>query len=509
MPTYNHFYEIKLNSDIFDAVALLYKELIENIQNHELEFLSIYMDPKIVHDSDISGKKIHNPNLPKLDELATYVHHSIAGDEFNFDEKWLQIIEYAQKLTLIEYQNATMNRLTVHFTLLTSLDSIIMGILLNKDSEVYPISGPLNRIENSQYAVYLKNQKSLISSEEEELNFRNKSIPETIQKNLNVFQILDKTSWKSSVPIIRKVSLSKNLIDRQKIDKNLRIAITPYSNNIYFNLKNDYGSSVYFEYSIENEDIWFNRTKNFIDRALDNHSNIIMLPEYSVSPYSLQKIQEYITNLRKEKDIRLKDLIMIWAGTTWTKENNNVLNVISPKGDIIGRYFKYSSFTKKNSTNNHEGYYDIVELLTDPGGECTIFDIDKIGRFLPSICRDTIDDQYTNLLTKNFSPNFILVPAWSPSISEFERHFMMYGTFNHITSILCNSCSAIKNQSDSIGFMMYPSMNKSKIMCTKTIFPGSLDCRHPCEEDACMLMLTANYSNLDDGGEHIWNCSKI
>lgn len=69
-----------------------------------------------------------------------------------------------------------------------------------------------------------------------------------------------------------------------------------------------------------------------------------------------------------------------------------------------------------NDLRKRRQYCENCEILSDPGEECILIDIDGIGRVLPAICRDVIDGDFTLRLANLFMPSFLMVPAWSRAI---------------------------------------------------------------------------------------------
>lgn len=140
--------------------------------------------------------------------------------------------------------------------------------------------------------------------------------------------------------------------------------------------------------------------------------------------------------------------MLVFAGTTWTEDGNNVMRILDAWGEEIGEYYKYSSFTKPKKDKHG---FEICEALRNPGKRCDIMAIEHIGLFLPAICRDVIDGEYTEHLAHRFFPVFTIIAAWSPSLAQFVERQKELANKYFVSSVLANACSSIRKKALKIG----------------------------------------------------------
>lgn len=75
----------------------------------------------------------------------------------------------------------------------------------------------------------------------------------------------------------------------------------------------------------------------------------------------------------------------------------------------------------------------------------------KMGAFLPAICRDVIDGEYTEELARLLIPFMIIISAWSPSVKSFEERQRKLANEYFISSVLANACVAVRKETSRIG----------------------------------------------------------
>ncbi len=182
-----------------------------------------------------------------------------------------------------------------------------------------------------------------------------------------------------------------------------------------------------------------------LKQAIENGANIIIFPEFVMSPGMRKAVEDYL------KQTMHKEVVAVFAGTTFERERrdkmNNVMHIYNGRGVEIGKYYKYSFYNETNDREEAECNllrYKLIEYLTDPGQECTLFSVQNIGLILPSVCRDIIEGVYTDYLAKLFQPDLIVIPAWSKSAESFTVPMRHYADTLHATSVLCNCCNALQ-----------------------------------------------------------------
>lgn len=201
------------------------------------------------------------------------------------------------------------------------------------------------------------------------------------------------------------------------------------------------------------------RIISLLQFAINRNANIIVFPEYIMSPKMLKGIEDHLKRLDSAQK---PSLFLVLAGTCyhWANEKgNNILHILNANGIEIGSYYKHSPFLEQSEEKIHgallqskseprtkRSYFEVCEILSEPGKECTLIDVDIIGRILPAICRDVISG-HTESLSNLFMPSFLIVPAWSRSVSSFDPRFSILADTIHTISLLCNCCNAVEGTS--------------------------------------------------------------
>lgn len=125
----------------------------------------------------------------------------------------------------------------------------------------------------------------------------------------------------------------------------------------------------------------------------------------------------------------MKNLLFVVAGSGWSEDDNNVACIYSYKGKLLGKQYKSVKFHKEDDVG--KGY---VEGLKNPGLENTICEAEGMGQFMFAICRDVSERSNTREMARIFRPQFLLVPAWSPSVHNgFKEQFCEIVAQNHRT----------------------------------------------------------------------------
>lgn len=228
-------------------------------------------------------------------------------------------------------------------------------------------------------------------------------------------------------------SLLHNPADLELIDNVLKVALIPFWGQQITDFKWTDGAKFVIRYSEQYIDFATKRAIALLEAAIDRKANIIVFPEFVCAPLVQCRIGEYLLDQYRRAPLRLKELIFVMAGSGWTNDNNNVMNMFDRCGNTIGEYYKYSKFWKDSS----------LEGLSDPGKKCTIIDVPGLGRILPSICRDISNKEYTEGLIDSFRPFLLFTSAWSTSVEGgFKNQYDFFAKRYMVTSMLCNCCEA-------------------------------------------------------------------
>ena len=91
---------------------------------------------------------------------------------------------------------------------------------------------------------------------------------------------------------------------------------------------------------------------------------------------------------------------LVFAGTNWTKDNENVLYVLNSRGEKIGEYSKHDCYDNIDNNGNR-----VIEDLNNEWKSNDFFGLPGIGFVFPVICKDAmIVDGPADLYSKAFWP---------------------------------------------------------------------------------------------------------
>lgn len=468
--------------NIFDLVANCFDLLCSHITNHAL-FISQYIDQG---QGDIT-----NPNIENLNDFSEKVirilDHYAPSKYFDVQKEIMHLIN---NFNLIQFLNDQENHYTIIYCILCAIDAAAM----EWDRKWLTSSfGPLNKQSNARYRVYFHTHRTIHSDYIDQIH-RNRTHPSTFFEQFQSFRFIDSSRWKENINVPYIKYLPGNYIKKKPEDMlnpelKLKIAVIPVSCNQNFDFKPVIGSAFRVDYSKNDQSAATEAIIKSIEKALLAECNIIVLPEYTISPVIHEAIQK---TLRKHsfQNCNGNKLFAVFEGTTWTDDDNNIMRILDPFGDEIGRYYKYSQFTKPNTAKH--GFHH-VERLTNPGKQCDMLALEGIGLFLPAICRDVIDGEYTAEIAKALFPAFTVISAWSPSVASFESREKELANKYFTSSIFANACSSVDKNSHTIcnGCIV----NKENTIAGAWI--RNLDrnnCIATCMKEACVFIMEYDFT---------------
>jgi len=460
-----------LNADEYEAIGLCYQELQYYIPDADVSFVSKAVD----EPRRTKGK-------PKTDRLnALYKGLSRAAHESQEQQGadfFMLRSELLQMLQCFECPDGMEERECVGiglFYLLVALDEYVKLELQRAQEfgEAYRIS-PLNHGQSLRTCqVHWKERGSFLSGAYKlgRQGFRDPLVSSDLGDVFKSFRIIETRRLalfrQGMQPNIVRVPLSD--VNREAIcrKKTVRIASIPFIGFNTFHFHEAVAENpcppntapegdFYIEYSHEEEEQNSHLIVTLLKMAIEQKANLIVFPEFVVSPETRKKIAKCLDDMKK-----ISQVVLVFAGTTYewdssTQRGNNVLHILNHRGKEIGKYYKYSPFLTRSQNGIHEameekpeGEYTTnpcfknMELLSDPGKECTLLDVEEIGRILPAVCRDIVDGKYTSGLVDLFRPSMILAPAWSRSVRSFDTYLKHYANTTHTASLLCNCCNAV------------------------------------------------------------------
>lgn len=506
----------------FDMIAICYLELLFYVDDYDMSFISAQVQ---VRSTEEAFKTI-NDDLRKSILLSlqqgeltgdTVLGHSCTG--------------FIGKLREMDPPDSD---LPIYiFRIICVLDGYVKSNLTESDE--YPsskcVSGPLNCGDSlKQCLVYLKSPSSLMR--ESRKKFRHPLISDRIGSLMsNVLLIeLNKLLRKGQEPprivhITPPENLRKALLE-QKI---IKIVSIPYIGfrTIQFHVlgkaepcksDDEIDGPFYVEYPSEEEEAGVDRILALLKLAIQDGAHIIIFPEFIMSGKMKDALQEY---LRTVSSTDRNNLLLVLAGTCFHREGenifHNILHLFDANGLEIGSCYKFSSFrldsvvTTQDDAFEQSEFFQCCELLSSPGKECTLVDIDGIGRILPLICRDVTDGTRLRLLSDAFDPDIILIPAWSRSVSTFRNQLEEQANTHLIGSLLCNCCNAVldKNEtSTKTGLLCLPHKTGSVMEAAFRFIERPSGCAAACRSrGGCIVPIAIDFSQAQPVGCIEAHCS--
>lgn len=531
----------------YDVMAFCYDEMLKYISDTDVGFVA-----KIdCLESDVEFK----PFAQKFEELRQIIISSsdrinvhCDSDGIGFDAFKNILIETLRSFQCPEQIEQKKCLPVCLFYVLEALDIHIEKnlslVLFN-----YRTLGPLNRDRNkSSCLVYLHERESFLSTSYTKKNggFR-RPLRNTRIGGLFHTVLLMPRERNSIAPHIIPVFLDETCRATLNSKRTLKIASIPYIGFDTFSFHEvgaispcapnqtpkgqfyiDYDEPQKAETDQDNQEDDVQRITALLKTAINRKPNIIVFPEYIMSPKMLKGIQDCLKDLDPNKK---SDLFLVLAGTCyhWNEgRGNNILHLLNARGTEIGSYYKSAPFlvrteegihgqgsdascNKTNGSQTHpeqqstaymrRRYLEICEILSDSGKECALIDVDVIGRILPAICRDVIDG-YTEYLSNIFVPSFLLVPAWSRSVASFNTKFESLAKNIHTISLLCNCCNAVqgtdKTAKAETGTIVVPQKRETRMDISLQTIIRDKNCASHCKEHGgCVAQIEISFAEMN------------
>ena len=528
--------DLKQAEDEYEVIALCYNKLLDYTSDTDVCFVA-----KIGHlESDAEFE----PYAQRFEEfrqtIISYaqeinVHFGLDGTGFEaFKNKLIIELTSFQSPEQIDIYTCFSVCL---FYVLEALDNYVDKNLDLVQSK-YRTFGPLNRGKSQAYCmVYLQERESILSTfyAEQGSGFRRPLRNTRIGNLFHAILLIPRALCNQIIPHITPVFLNghcKQVLNDRKV---VKITSIPYIGFDTFSFHEIYSDSpcapghtpqgpFYVDY--DKQDVHeVQRVIDLLKFAINGNANIVVFPEFIMNPRMLQGIQDYLKKLEANQK---SELFLVLAGTCYhwdsdKRKGNNVLHILNANGVEIGSYYKHSPFLTQaeekihgalfppkrkidaqsrsgQNTNSsaHRIYLDNCEILSDPGKECTLIDLEIVGRILPAICRDAIDGE-TKSFAELFVPSFLMVPAWSPSITSFESGFSFLGNNIHTVSLLCNCCNAVKGNDETvIGKIVVPQKQGTQMSALPENITRDKDCFCSCRNHGgCIKQVEISFEKIN------------
>ena len=517
-----------LNADEFEAIGLCYQELRYYIPDVDVSFALKAMDRPRRISGQIGMERL-NALRENLCRVAQNSQMRQGSDFFALASELLSMLQHFEYPDDMEQKECIGIGL---YYLLTALDEYVkLGLQRAEEyGEANKIS-PLNHgksLESCQ--VHWNKNNSFLSGAYKpgKAGFRTPLTACELGDMFQSFQIIETVSLaqfrQKMQPNIIRVPLCTTSRDAIQKKKMIRIASIPFIGFDTFGFhevdsefpcppEKEPEGEFYIEYPQEEENS-IRLVVSLVDLAIEQGANLIVLPEFVISPRMRKAIAKCLYEKRKTSQV-----ILVFAGTTYewdpsTQKGNNVLHILNNRGKEVGTYYKYSRFLTKLQGGFHEAVGEMpkeevtaglvfkhMERLSDPGKICTLFDVEKIGRILPAVCRDIVDGKYTSGLVNLFRPNIVLAPAWSRSVVSFDTFLKQYANTTHTASLLCNCCNAVSvsqpphEGEKETGRFCIPRKEKSAMDAKIQPISRPAECLVRCrEQGGCVVFIDVDFS---------------
>ena len=493
---------IDSTENIYDIIACCCDYIFPVIQNEE-QFISMYYDeiPTPSPDGVESGEGNRNPNHEQLNNLRhsiqsrlmempiiTLIDQGKEHPDFKSFKGFLA--QLLAEIILQDYYDPVYNQATIPYVVLHTIDRFIPSL----PDRHKPKSGPLGKTyERYNTLVYPAADNTIISVASIKSEFRHKVHTSKIRECVTSVRLVQREQLLrgAGIPKIIGLDIEKDESLLKTInDRKISLAFIPYSIHREFDFCQFAGSAYIIKYNHSDKDIMKERCKILLERAIMAKANIIAFPEYIVSETMLNEIKHFL--LQKNRS-DLDSLIMVIAGSKWDeKSNNNVLCILDKYGNEVGKYYKYSPYTRQMEYGHN--VFDLCECLSTPGHECTVINVNGIGHILPAICRDVIDAYYTDTLAEFFHPALVIAPAWSKSLRPFYSRIKSYANKFHTSSFILNSCHANGRKPSTFACACFPKKEEREIQGEITKMRSSSNCIKNCDSNGCVFLIKVDYS---------------
>lgn len=487
--------DINMIITIYDLAAYCYDYMIDFVENQP-----IFMGDYIWENKQEWDKS--NPNLEMLREMQKAIK-DIMIDKDNtgiiFEEYIEELREMiaSYEIRLVEFgYDENLNHAVIPFFVIKGLE-----LYIKDQKNTIHKRAPLNENYQKNCYVYLNEPCEIISEIVESAKFSNTIKPNEIRNDIDCFIFLQKKDLFNGYIVPNMVTLHKEQNYRKQLlgEHRIKIAVIPFSNAEMTTFPIVQGASFKVDYTEWHKMNARNQALELLDKAIDNDANIIIFPEYVCSSDIQDAISARLKELYNSCSSKLNNLLLVVAGSGWTKDSNNVCKIYSYNGDYLGSQYKYSSYS---DCKNEKGNY-MMERLANPGKEMTIIKVPGIGNIQIGICRDISEAGFASHLARLFLPAFLLIPAWSPSISiGFRQQLAAIISENHTTSaVLCNCCESFRKFDffkREIGLLVTPNKAGSVVEGKETYIIRHEKVCSECHSHGCLYMCDVDFSSAEN-----------
>lgn len=444
---------------VYDLASVCYDYLLAQIGN-QIRFISEYVE---VSDNPNQS----NPNQKNLLKLSDDIKSLLFSAGYWNDSVLNTILAMilSTENRLKPFGEEVYNEAAIAYFLLMGIDLYAAcQFETNQDA-------PLNQNSQGNSFIYRSQKTSILLPAAEKADFRETIQAVEIRNSFICLKILEKTEIKPGMqpPKLVTLSIDKDDFIRNSIFQNqtLTVVSIPWGKEKTCTFPKTTGNAFRVEYTDSYKTDGVKKALHLLELAVRHKPNIVIFPEYVCCPEVQEAIGEYLKETYQKNPKKIENLLMVIAGSGWTNDDNNVAEVYSYSGKLLGRHYKYASFDKKKKNSKTDSIEERwIEGLSSPGKESVIVEIPQIGIVMTAICRDISNWDYSEKIARIFRTDFLMVPAWSPSLYHaFLSQLKSITAANTNTcSVLCNCCAAQSDNHSEKGLIVTPYKKKSRVI---------------------------------------------
>lgn len=484
---------IKSLSSVYDLAAVCYDNLLVQVDSQS-EFISEYLG----FSGDVSKT---NPNQKRLLRFSDDIKTLLFQEGYWNDRVLKKILVWIADLekTLKPFGKEICNEATIAYFLLLGID------LYAECQSKLNQNAPLNQSYQNASFIYRRQKNSILSTAAEKNEFRKKIKPVEIRNNFSSLVILEKTELKRGMAppkmvtlFIDKTDITRNLIT---FEQTLVVAVTPFGKGEICTFPRTTGDGFRVDYYDSYKSSGLERALGILDLAIRHKANIVIFPEYACSPEVQEGIGAHLRETYHRNPHSVKELLLVIAGSGWTQDDNNVATVYSYSGKLLGKQYKNAPFDKEvTDPKTGKPIEKWIEALRNPGKESVIVELPSIGSVMTGICRDISNWDQSEKMARIFQTDFMMVPAWSPSIRHaFINQLKSLTEANIKTcSVVCNCCAAQSDSTLEKALVVTPYKKETIVEGKSSLIKRRISCEKKCETCAgCIFCLTLSFRPQD------------
>lgn len=440
--------------NIFDVIAVSYKYIKDNENNAFLLYKSDATYSKTV-DYIIKLYYEERNNTDAFSNFIKLIHNLLIREE-NIEAYCVAIIIHIDQKFIYEHHYTRFSKKIIEQ--IKALNTVISDEII-----IIP------RLNNN-----FLNIKAYNATLRKNKYYRRNTIRSEL-KNFIILKKIELESYNPSVNIYNNGREFRLLAEQRGIN----IGFVPLTKNslLNINFKND--TFDVNGYKNNHEEAIMQKYYKAIDKAKEFNIDILIFPEMLLTKNIYESVKNYLNK-------SFSSLKFVFCGSIWENFSNKCY-VISGNGEDILIQNKFTKFIFKNK------YYENLKH-NDNEMNIELLDIEGLGRIITTICIDYLDDSTMNRFMKEFACNFSIVPSYSESLSEFERHSKLFADDYHGITLVGNCCQLIfekyKKQrdvsSENIGFVCIPAKNGHRQDSRLYYYSLDQNCIGNCEENFCL-----------------------